>query len=186
MPRTAPEVTYTVELSRRAEFPLDMLRKDFAQAATPEDERLIRVLSKGLLSSEDGDEEARAALPKRVLVRLKSGYRGAAHVERWESFRCKVTTCSDMSRLPFRYVGARENSKSTGQGSDEAALVGSSLALQRLLDALSTYRLLRAGSTEPVPVIMRTLGQDYAIGSTEVEMIDGHPVIVLHSNERDL
>lgn len=84
--RTA-EKTYVVETSKYGEFPLDMLRYDSAEAASPEDATLIERLN---AFGSDKDD-----LPKRVRVTLRTASRFAPTVARWESFGCKVVECSD-------------------------------------------------------------------------------------------
>jgi hypothetical protein len=92
--RTA-EKTYVVETSKFGEFPMDMLRYDSAEAATPEDAGLIERLNDYMGPGKEG-------LPKRVRVTLKTDSRHAPAVERWESFGCKVVECSDPTALLFR------------------------------------------------------------------------------------
>lgn len=71
--------TYVVQGSKYGEFPLDMLRRDESQAATPEDQALIdRLKSFG---------EDKADLPKSVRVTLTmTSKRYPPLVARWESF----------------------------------------------------------------------------------------------------
>lgn len=75
--------TYVVESSKLGEFPLDMLRRDESQAATPADQKLIdRLKSFG---------EDKADLPKTVRVTLvMTSERYPPLVARWESFGWKV------------------------------------------------------------------------------------------------
>lgn len=82
------EKTYVVETSKFGEFPLDMLRYDSAEAASPEDAGLIERLNDYMGPGKEG-------LPKRVRVTLKTDSRFAPNVARWESFGCKVVECSD-------------------------------------------------------------------------------------------
>jgi hypothetical protein len=85
--RTA-EKSYVVETSKFGEFPMDMLRYDSAEPATPEDAGLIERLNDYMGPGKEG-------LPKRVRVTLKTASRHAPAVGRWESFGCKVVECSD-------------------------------------------------------------------------------------------
>jgi hypothetical protein len=73
---------YVVTNPRACEFPLDMLRHDVAEPATPEDFDLIR-----LLCDRDNDA-ALTALPRVVRVSLVGKVRPT--VARWESFDCAV------------------------------------------------------------------------------------------------
>lgn len=84
--------TYVVEGSKLGEFPLDMLRRDESQAATPADQALIdRLKSFG---------EDKADLPKTVRVTLvMTSERYPPLVARWESFGWKVIA----SNHPFSY-----------------------------------------------------------------------------------
>lgn len=74
--------TYTVKIPRRAEFPLDMLRYDDAEAASVQDQVLIDRLK--VLGSD------REHLPKDVFITLRTSSRFAPHIKRWESFEVTV------------------------------------------------------------------------------------------------
>lgn len=84
--------TYVVQGSKYGEFPLDMLRRDDSQAASPEDQALIdRLKAYG---------EDKADLPKTVRVTLTmSGRQYPPLVERWESFGWRVIA----SDHPYSY-----------------------------------------------------------------------------------
>lgn len=85
--------TYTVELPRTAEFPLDMLRYDDANAATRDDQDLIDLLK-------DLGSEGRDALDKRVRITLRSPDRFAPHVKRWNSFGVDVVASDNPYTAP--------------------------------------------------------------------------------------
>lgn len=86
MPKN-PMISYTVQSTKWGEFPVDMLRRDEARAATPEDAAMIERLSAW---SDKSD------LPKTVQVSLVAPARsGIPLVARWESFGWKVIACSD-------------------------------------------------------------------------------------------
>ena len=74
--------TYKIELNRRAEFPLDMLRYDDAAPATITDEGLIDLMKD--ISSD------RSHLPQTVTITLRTLARAAPHTRRWESFGVRV------------------------------------------------------------------------------------------------
>lgn len=79
--------TFVVETSKYGEFPMDMLRYDAAEPATPEDQALIDQINDYM-----GNKDA---LPKIVRVTLKTSSRFAPNVARWESFSTRVVECSD-------------------------------------------------------------------------------------------
>lgn len=79
--------TYVVETSKYGQFPMDMLRHDDAEPATPEDKALIDQINDYM-----GNKDA---LPKIVRVTLKTSSRFAPNVARWESFSARVVECSD-------------------------------------------------------------------------------------------
>lgn len=95
------EKTYVVEASKYGEFPLDMLRYDSAEAASPEDATLIERLN---VFGSDKDD-----LPKRVRVTLRTASRFAPTVARWESFGCKVVECSDPTVMLSRASPSKAN-----------------------------------------------------------------------------
>jgi hypothetical protein len=79
--------TYTVLMTKFCEFPIDMLRYDSAEPAAPEDAALIERLN--------DQENDKTDLDRFVVINLKSDWRNAPNVARWESFNCKITECSD-------------------------------------------------------------------------------------------
>lgn len=82
-------ISYTVESTKWGEFPTDMLRRDSASPASPDDATMIERLSAW---SDKSD------LPDRVQVHLTApATRGVPLVGRWESFGWKVIECSDPS-----------------------------------------------------------------------------------------
>lgn len=76
-----PPYRYTVRCSIYSEFPMDMLRHDSAEAASPADAELIRMLNERQIAD---------CKDKHVLIELVSDWRGAPNTARWESFGCQV------------------------------------------------------------------------------------------------
>lgn len=99
---------YTVEGSKYGEFPLDMLRRDCSQAATPADAALIeRLCAFG---------EGKADLPRVVQVNLTlTSERYPPNVERWESFGWRVIA----SDHPRSYRLSSGSDKSDGEEPDD-------------------------------------------------------------------
>lgn len=78
-------VTYTVR--GRWPFPLDMLRRDFSKPATPADKELINLASKDTPSH----DHPLSRVYEINLISTMSDPRFAPNIQRWESFRWKVT-----------------------------------------------------------------------------------------------
>lgn len=81
---------FTVEIRNVDEFPMDMLRRDDADAASREDQELIDILN---------DPDRRDTLPAKVRVRLASTSRFAPTTARWESFGAYVVEAEFPDRV---------------------------------------------------------------------------------------
>lgn len=156
---TGEPKTYVVETSKYGEFPMDMLRHDDAQAASPEDQALIDAINNYM-----GNKDA---LPKIVLVRLTTSSRFAPNVKRWESFSCRVIECSDptisLSKSPpqmkfndaMKGVEADYAEAIASLSPKQAWAVQAAIAIQRELSSrtekLSPHEARKISAGEGVP-----------------------------------
>lgn len=94
------EHTFVVE--GRGEFPEDMLRRDGARPATPEDEFMIKARL-----GDPGDPLEENGHLKRYRVTLVTNERFAPMTARWESFQWRVVEARDPDMISKPRVGRR-------------------------------------------------------------------------------
>jgi hypothetical protein len=99
--------TYTIELPRSAEFPLDMLRYDGAAGATSDDDTLIAIM--------EDLERDRSDLPPRVRITLRSPDRFSPHVKRWNSFGVDVVESDNPYTAPSELMIAARGARARGK-----------------------------------------------------------------------